>query len=200
MRPKAIRNIHLILSGAFAAAVRWEWIDRNPADSAKLPKASYRPPASPSPEEVAKVVAPARETDPALSVYLWLAAVTGAGRGELCGLQWADVDLDPGTVRVAFSYLVRDGQRLRKDTKTHQERTCALPACYFPLFWRRRHRFPVNSPPSRIVPTCRHRAGRILAFTVPVGSHRGQGPGIPVSIGGQWTTTAACHSRQTVFT
>jgi hypothetical protein len=31
-----IRNIH-ILSRAFDAAQRWEWIDRNPADSAKPP-------------------------------------------------------------------------------------------------------------------------------------------------------------------
>lgn len=126
MKPKTIRNIHSILSGAFAAAVRWEWIDRNPAESAKPPKVPHRRPASPSPETVAKVVAAARESDPALAVYLWLASVTGARRGELCGLQWADVDLGAGTVRIAFSYLVRDGQRLRKDTKTHQERTLAI--------------------------------------------------------------------------
>jgi hypothetical protein len=125
MTPKTIRNIHSILSGAFAAAVRWEWIDRNPAESAKPPKVPHRRPASPSPETVAKVVAAARESDPALAVYLWLAAVTGARRGELCGLQWADVDLGAGTVCIAFSYLVRDGQRLRKDTKTHQ---ATLPA------------------------------------------------------------------------
>ena len=49
MSPKTIRNIHAILSGAFSCAVRWEWIDRNPAASAKPPKARYRPPSSPTP-------------------------------------------------------------------------------------------------------------------------------------------------------
>jgi DNA-binding transcriptional regulator YhcF (GntR family) len=37
MKPKTIGNIHSILSGAFSAAERWEWVDRNPADSAKPP-------------------------------------------------------------------------------------------------------------------------------------------------------------------
>ena len=43
-------------------------------------------------------------------MYVWLAAVTGARRGELCGLQWADIDLDADLVHIAFSYLVRAGQ------------------------------------------------------------------------------------------
>jgi hypothetical protein len=61
-----------------------------------------------------------------LAVYLWLAAVTGARRGELCGLQWSDVDLDSGVLHIAYSYLVRAGYKLRKDTKTHQDRRLAI--------------------------------------------------------------------------
>jgi integrase len=63
--------------------------------------------------------------------------VTGVRRGELCGLQIRDVDLDRGLVHVAFNYVVRAGQRVRKDTKTHQDRwlaidpvTCALIVSY----------------------------------------------------------------------
>jgi integrase len=47
--------------------------------------------------------------------------VTGVRRGELCGLQIRDIDLDRGLVHVAFNYVVRGGQRVRKDTKTHQD-------------------------------------------------------------------------------
>jgi integrase len=61
--------------------------------------------------------------------------VTGARRGELCGLQVRDIYLDQGLIHVAFNYVVRGGQRIRKDTKTHQDRwiatdphTCALIA------------------------------------------------------------------------
>ena len=127
MAAATIRQIHAILSGAFATAVRWEWIDRNPASSAKLPKAGHRAPASPTPAAVAAVIGKARDLQQdMLAVYLWLAAVTGARRGELCGLQWADIDLDADVMHIAFSYLVRAGYKMRKDTKTHQDRHLAI--------------------------------------------------------------------------
>jgi integrase len=137
MKASTIRGIHSILSGAFAAARRWEWTDRNPAESAKPPTATRQPiPATP-PDDIAKVIAEARTLRPALGLYLWLVAVTHVRRGELCGLQIRDTDLDRGLIHVAFNYLVRGGQRIRKDTKTHQDRwlaidpdTCALVATY----------------------------------------------------------------------
>jgi integrase len=129
MSPKTIRQIHAILSGAFAAAVRWEWIDRNPASSAKPPKTRQRSPTSPTPTDVAAVIAAAKSQElDLLALYMWLAAVTGARRGELCGLQWGNIDLDASLVHIAFSYLVRGGQKMRKDTKTHQDRYLAIHA------------------------------------------------------------------------
>ena len=133
MKASTIRGIHSILSGAFAAAQRWEWTDRNPAESAKPPTTTRRPIPATSPDDVAKVIAEARARSAALGLYLWLVVVTGVRRGELCGLQIRDIDLDHGLVHVAFNYVVRGGQRVRKDTKTHQDRwlaidpdTCAL--------------------------------------------------------------------------
>jgi integrase len=137
MMPNTIRGIHSILSGAFAAAQRWDWIDRNPAESAR-PPAYVRKPVPPTPPgDVAKVIAEARVTLPSLALYLWLAAVTGVRRGELCGLQFRDIDLDRGLLHIAFNYVVRAGRRVRKDTKTHQDRwlaidpdTCVLTRAY----------------------------------------------------------------------
>ena len=130
-------TIHGILSGAFEAAMRWEWTDRNPAASAKPPTPSRQTILATSPEAVAKVIAEARARSAALGLYLWLVVVTGVRRGELCGLQIRDVDLDRGLVHVAFNYVVRAGHRIRKDTKTHQNRwlaidpvTCALVVGY----------------------------------------------------------------------
>jgi integrase len=126
MKPSTIRGIHSILSGAFAAAQRWEWTDRNPAESAKPPTAIRPPVPATSPQDVAKVIAEARRRNPALGLYLWLVVVTGARRGELCGLQIRDIHLDQGLFHVAFNYVVRGGQRVRKDTKTHQDRWLAI--------------------------------------------------------------------------
>ena len=79
-----------------------------------------------APEDVAKVIAEARKTNPAMALYLWLAAVTGARRGEVCALQVGDIDLERGIIHIAFSYVVVGGQRVRKDTKTHQDRYLAI--------------------------------------------------------------------------
>ena len=137
MAKSTIHGIHSILSGAFEAAMRWEWTDRNPARSARPPTLSRQTIMATSPEAVAKVIGAARSCSDALGLYLWLVVVTGVRRGELCGLQIRDVDLDRGLVHVAFNYVVRAGQRIRKDTKTHQDRwlaidpvTCALIASY----------------------------------------------------------------------
>jgi integrase len=137
MAKGTICGIHAILSGAFEAAMRWEWTDRNPAASARPPTPSRRTILATSPEAVAKVIAEAGARSAALGLYLWLVMVTGVRRGELCGLQIRDVDLDRALVHVAFNYVVRGGRRVRKDTKTHQDRwlaidpiTCALIVSY----------------------------------------------------------------------
>jgi integrase len=126
MKAKTIRNIHSILSGAFATAKRWDWIDWNPAESAKPPTVAQRPLPATAPEDVAALIAEGRKTHPKMALYLWLAAITGARRGELCGLQACDIDLKRGILHLAFNYLVKKGQRVRKDTKTHQDRYLAI--------------------------------------------------------------------------
>ena len=127
MKPGTIRQIHSILSGAFDAAKRWKWVDENPAESAKPPTVrTVKRPAT-LPEDVAKVIAEGRAREMhQIALYLWLAAITGARRGELCAVQVRDLDLKHGLLHVAFNCLVKGGQKVRKDTKTHQDRRVAL--------------------------------------------------------------------------
>lgn len=119
MAVSTVRQIHAILSGAFKAAVRWEWMDRNPATSAKLPKGARPAPQPPTPEEVGHLLTAAWKRNADLAVYIWLAATTGARRGELCGLRWSGVDIEAGMLRFVGNYIVRGGRRIEKDTKTH---------------------------------------------------------------------------------
>ena len=69
---------------------------------------------------------PAPRRGSQLALYLWLAAITGARRGELCAVQVCDLDLEHALLHVAFNYVVKGGQKVRKDTKTHQDRWVAL--------------------------------------------------------------------------
>src|SRR6185437_7712358 len=101
--------------------------DENPAESAKPPTVTTVKRPATSPAEVAKVIAVARETERLmLALYVWLAAITGARRGELCAIQVCDIDLEHKLLHIAFNYLVKSGQKVRKDTKTHQDRWIAL--------------------------------------------------------------------------
>jgi integrase len=134
MAKSTIHIIHSILSGAFEAAERWEWVDRNPADSARPPTVTQKKRPATPPADVVNVIDQARATGQHdIALYLWLVAITGVRRGELCAVQIADIDLSSGVVHIAFNYVVKAGQKVRKDTKTHQERhiaidpvTCAL--------------------------------------------------------------------------
>jgi integrase len=121
-----IRQHHAILSGALRQAVKWGWCPINVASMASPPTVHQQRIVPPSPEEVRAIVELAEQRNPILAALIMLAALTGARRGELCGLKWRDVDLDAGTVRIARSILDLPGRVEEKATKSHQERTIAL--------------------------------------------------------------------------
>ena len=72
MKSSTIHGIHSILSGAFEAAQRWEWVDFNPAESAKPPTVrKTKTPATP-PGAVVRVIEQARNTDKSVPIiWIW---------------------------------------------------------------------------------------------------------------------------------
>lgn len=125
--PATVRQIHFILSGALKRAVRWGWISTNPILFAETPPAPKARPRPPSPAEAARILTEAW-TDPDWGALVWLAIVTGMRRGELCALQWRDVDLTTGVVSVSRSIGQRNAETWEKDTKDHQHRRIAIDA------------------------------------------------------------------------
>lgn len=121
----SIAKAHVILRRAFNEAVRWGWIVSSPVLKAKAPKVARAELSPPSPKEVGKLLDLARKDGP-LFTYLTLAADTGARRGELCGLRWAQVDLDGGEIIIDRAIGIIRGGIAEKDTKTHQARRVAL--------------------------------------------------------------------------
>lgn len=121
-----IRKLHFILRPALAAAVRWNYLTVNVATLIDAPATSRSTPDPPSAQEAAKILNAAWDTDPDWATYLWLAMVAGCRRGELCGVQWADVDFERKILTVAFSEQQLRHRRRRKDTKTHQQRRIAF--------------------------------------------------------------------------
>lgn len=122
----SVRKIHFVISGALAAATRWEWIESNPATDAKKPKQAALQPKPPSSDEAARIVAASWEQDAGWGMFIWLKMVTGARRGELLALRWHDVHLDQGVLEIRRNFTQRSGKAREKDTKTHQMRRNSL--------------------------------------------------------------------------
>ncbi len=140
LAPSSIVRLNAIISAALSLAVRYEWIDRNPAERVTLPRIVKRDPDPhpPSPEQAAQLLNHAFAEDGGFGLYLWAAMTTGARRGELLALREDRFDFQQQTLRFAANYIVVKGQRIEKDPKTGQGRrvsldplTCELFEAYF---------------------------------------------------------------------
>lgn len=123
----SIRQVHVVIRQALQQAVQWDWIPRNPAERATVPRQERPHITPPSIEEVMELIEVAYLADPALGNFLRLAASTGARRGELCALRWRHLDFDAGEMLIDASIAEHEGL-LEKDTKTHASRRIALDA------------------------------------------------------------------------
>jgi integrase len=124
----SVRSIHAILSGACSAAVRWGWISFNPMPSVRPPSKPRPQPRPPTSEQMARIVKAAWVSSAEWGLYIWLSAVLGARRGEVVALQWEDIDLDAGVVRLDENYVHTADGMVLKDTKTHQMRRVSIDA------------------------------------------------------------------------
>lgn len=126
MSASAVRQVHAVISGALNLAVRWEWLDSNPARFAVRPKQKPPQPDPPSAADAARLLDAAFELDDDWGTLVWLVMTTGVRRGEICALRWSRVDLDAAVIDFRRSYRLRRGIGTEKDTKTHQMRRIAL--------------------------------------------------------------------------
>jgi len=121
-----IHRMHAVMSAALAAASRWGWIDRNPADTVKLPPRRRPQPRPPSAADMARIVEQAFRIDDEWGLYVWVSAVTGARRGELLATRFDSFDLENNVVELRGNYVRGPEGLIMKDTKTHQARFLTL--------------------------------------------------------------------------
>lgn len=122
-----IRVHHAILSSAFTQAVKWGWLGANPAEQATPPAKRKPDRRAPEPETVQKLI-DACANEPELGLAITLGALTGARRGELCGLQWHDVDWDRGLLRIARQRVPAKGGDVTVPTKSKSPRVLSIGA------------------------------------------------------------------------
>lgn len=95
-----LRRLHTLLSSAFTRARRWGWASVNVVRDVPAPAVAVTQVRPPSLDEVRQVLA---VVDGQVGLALRVAAVTGARRGELVGLQWADINFDASQVVIRRS-------------------------------------------------------------------------------------------------
>ena len=124
LKATSIRRHHAILSSALSQAVRWGWIERNPAERSQPPSIERVELQVPTPDEVRTLLAAAEARGPRWGMLLSLAVLTGGRRGELCALRWIDVEGE--SIRFRRSLYHAGDERGEKSTKTGRERRIAI--------------------------------------------------------------------------
>jgi integrase len=109
LSPATVQKIHAVLHKALEQAVRWNLIPNNVADAVRAPKPTPKSISPLSSDETRSLLEAARGNR--LEALYVLAVHTGMRQGELLALNWQDVDLDEGVVRVNLT-LTRDRGRL----------------------------------------------------------------------------------------
>lgn len=138
LAPASVHRYHAVLSAALSQAVKWGWIDRNPAERASLPELGRQALVVPTTDEVRRLILAARAVNDRWGVILALAVGTGARRGELCGLRWTDVAGE--AIRIRRSIYRTASESGEKVTKGGRERWVTVGPVVATLLsdWRQR--------------------------------------------------------------
>ena len=108
---KTILHHHRLISSILSTAVHWQIIFSNPCDRVKPPKAEKTVPTYLDEVQAAKMLELLEKENIQYRTVVYLLLYTGFRRGELCGLEWADVDFETHviTVRRSSLYLPEKG-------------------------------------------------------------------------------------------
>lgn len=126
MPATTIVRINAILQAAYGYAISWNWADKNPAQVVHKPKVTKKKAVPHTPQEAATLINAAFEYDEDFGIQLWMSAITGGRRGEIISLRWRDVDLEEELICLDENYVVREGKKEFKGTKTDEDRWMAL--------------------------------------------------------------------------
>jgi integrase len=133
----SIGRLHDILRAALNWAERLDLIIRNPAAKVERPRGAKPDINPPAPADVVRMIT---EASKPLALFLRLGALTGARRGQLCGLRWSDIDLDAATIRWTRSLRKVPGGTVEKETKTKARWSVSLDPATVELLRAHRRR------------------------------------------------------------
>lgn len=124
---QTVRGIHTTLHAALDKAVSEKLLFRNPADGCRLPPAKAREMQILTPDEIQRLLIQAKEDN--CYELLLLELSTGLRRGEICALQWNDLNLRTGKLWVERQVHRVKGELVISPPKTNAgNRSVILPS------------------------------------------------------------------------
>jgi integrase len=121
-----VRKIHFILTGAYSAAIEWDWWSIDPLAGLKAPEPVLPEPDPPSPKEAAIIVADAYRRDLAWGMYVWLTMILGARRGEVIAIRRRHWDSERKVIYLRRAVAQVRDDVFEKDIKNHIRRNVVL--------------------------------------------------------------------------
>lgn len=141
---QTVRHVHAILHAMLTQARRWGWIVRNPAEDATAPASAPAKVKVPTPEQVSTLYEAAIPIDRNLALAIWLCAVVGPRRGEVCALRWPDIEGRRLLVSASL-VVVGKGEMRIKSTKTEKVRRVSLDPFTMRLLAKHRHQARIRA-------------------------------------------------------
>ena len=116
LSPKSVGGIHKVVSSALKAAVTWELVAKNVAESISPPRVPETPQQTWTADNAQTFLRSISKHR--LHPLYVLAIVTGMRRGEILGLRWQDIDWDKSTIHIVQSMVATPEGPIITDTKT----------------------------------------------------------------------------------
>ncbi|WP_276940594.1 site-specific integrase [Ferrimicrobium acidiphilum] len=88
--PASVRQTHAIIRRFFNQAMKWGWVESNPALLASPLKVAVARVIAPTVEQLISILEETKAVHPQWGAFFMLGALTGMRRGEICGLHWDD--------------------------------------------------------------------------------------------------------------
>lgn len=149
---RTVKHHHALISSILSTAVNWQVILDNPAKRVKAPKAPRLEAKFLDEQQTAKLLEYLDDEPIKYQVMVKLLLYSGMRRGELCGLEWKDIDFDKDMISIRRSSQYVAGKGIfTKDTKTDtSDRTIRLPQVAFDMLkiyraWQNTERLKIGT-------------------------------------------------------
>lgn len=126
---KTILHYHRLISSMLNTAVEWQLISSNPCDRVKPPKLEHNEAKYLDEVQAAELIKCLIDEPLQYKTIIMLLLYSGMRRGELCGLDWSDIDFKNNLVNISKSSLYLPGRGIYEDTTKNKtsERIIQVP-------------------------------------------------------------------------